>query len=152
MKNLFFVDCEANAPCPGFSHGRGLTEFGCVHYDSLETFHGKITNDWHEDVGVWQDFSDWVVALTPTDQRAVFVSDNVAYDWQWINYGLHHSRVYNPFGHSGRRISDFYAGLRGDFRKTQEWKRLRVTKHDHNPVNDAMGNVEAFKRILEGER
>lgn len=34
----------------------------------------------------------------------------------------------------------------------QEWKRLRITKHDHHPVNDAMGNVEAFARMLAGER
>ena len=40
----------------------------------------------------------------------------------------------------------------GDFTKTMGWKRLRVTRHDHNPVNDAMGNVEAFERLLKGER
>jgi hypothetical protein len=40
----------------------------------------------------------------------------------------------------------------GDFRAASKWKKLRITKHDHNPVNDAMGNVEAFERILKGER
>ena len=58
----------------------------------------------------------------------------------------------NPFGHSGRRIADFYAGLVGDFRSTQKWKRLRRTKHDHHPVHDALGNAEALIRILDGER
>lgn len=58
----------------------------------------------------------------------------------------------NPFGHSGRRIADFYAGLVGDFRSTQKWKRLRRTKHDHHPVHDALGNAEALIRIFEGER
>jgi hypothetical protein len=53
----------------------------------------------------------------------------------------------NPFGHSGRRIGDYHAGLAGDFRRAQDWKRFRVTPHDHNPVNDAMGNVEAFETI-----
>jgi len=24
-----------------------------------------------------------------------------------------------------------------------------VTKHDHNPMHDALGNVEAFAKILE---
>jgi hypothetical protein len=28
----------------------------------------------------------------------------------------------------------------------------RTTAHDHNRVNDAMGNVEALERILAGER
>ena len=58
----------------------------------------------------------------------------------------------NPFGHSGRRIADFYAGLVGDFRSTQKWKRLRRTKHDHHPVHDALGNAEALIRLLNGER
>ena len=58
----------------------------------------------------------------------------------------------NPFGHSGRRISDFYAGLTGKLTNTQAWKRLRITPHTHNPVDDAMGNVEAFERIFNGER
>jgi hypothetical protein len=58
----------------------------------------------------------------------------------------------HPFGHSGRRISDYYAGLTGRFGNTQAWKRLRVTPHNHNPVHDAMGNVEAFRRIQEGAR
>jgi hypothetical protein len=80
------------------------------------------------------------------------VSDNPAYDWQWINYGFDKHLGFNPFGHSARRISDFYAGLRGDWDNTQGWKRLRVTPHDHNPVNDAMGNVEAFERLMAGER
>jgi hypothetical protein len=58
----------------------------------------------------------------------------------------------NPFGHSGRRIADFYAGLLGDFRKTQNWKRLRRTKHDHHPVHDALGYAEGLIRLFEGER
>ena len=82
----------------------------------------------------------------------VFISDNVAYDWQWINFYFWRYFGMNPFGHSGRRIGDFYAGLTGDFRNTQRWKRLRKTKHDHNPVMDAMGNVEAFRRMMNGER
>jgi hypothetical protein len=52
----------------------------------------------------------------------------------------------------GRRIADFYAGLVGDFRSTQRWKRLRRTKHDHHPVHDALGNAEALIRIFDGER
>lgn len=46
----------------------------------------------------------------------------------------------------------FDEGLVGNFMDTQSWKKLRVTKHDHNPVHDAMGNVEVFERLLNGER
>ena len=40
------------------------------------------------------------------------------------------------------------AGLNRNWSNTQDWKLYRVTHHDHNPVHDAMGNVEAFERIL----
>jgi hypothetical protein len=162
MKNLIFVDCEATGPCPGLGE---LTEFGAVEYESRQTFHGvlfeakpkaeksvirELTGKAFDQVAVFTAFEGWIQSVT--NGRAIFVSDNPAYDFQWINYGFHHALGRNPFGHSGRRISDFYAGLQGDFYQTQAWKRLRVTTHDHNPVNDALGNVEAFERILKGER
>ena len=74
--------------------------------------------------------------------RPIFVSDNVAFDWQWVNWYLHNYTNGNPFGWSGRRIGDLWGGFKQDARAS--WKRLRKTRHDHNPVNDAMGNVEAL--------
>jgi hypothetical protein len=162
LKDLIFVDCEATGPCPGMGE---LTEFGAVHYVSRATFHGVLfasrpsavnpalserTGAAFDSVQVYAAFEEWLRSVT--SGRPVFVSDNPAFDFQWINYGFHHALGHNPFGHSARRISDFYAGLTGDFLNSQAWKRLRITPHDHNPVNDAMGNVEAFARILDGER
>lgn len=94
---------------------------------------------------VFAEFDQWLD--TVGKGRPIFVSDNPAYDFQWINYYFWHTLDKNPFGHSGRRISDYWAGLNKNFYNTQSWKRFRVTPHDHNPVNDAMGNVEAFKQI-----
>jgi hypothetical protein len=162
VRNLIFVDCEATGPCPGLGE---LTEFGAVEFSSRRSFHGvlfeaepdpddpahsMITGEAFDPEVVFTAFERWLHSVT--DGRCIFVSDNPAYDFQWINYGFHHAIGRNPFGHSGRRISDFYAGLMGDFGNSQGWKRLRVTPHDHNPVNDALGNVEAFARLLNGER
>ncbi len=150
MNNLVFVDCEANGPCPGI--GR-LTEFGAVHAVSKALFHGDLRTEAMETdevAAVFERFARWLMTYCPG--RPVFVSDNPAYDWQWINYEFHHNLGRNPFGHSARRIGDFYAGLTGDWRNTQKWKNFRITPHDHQPVNDSMGNVEAFERILKGER
>lgn len=159
---LIFVDCEATGPCPGKGE---LTEFGAVAYPSKETFHGilaesspteeylalsKVTGKRYDPVKVFSDFKEWLEKVN-NKKRVIFVSDNPAFDWQWINYGFHHHVGENPFGHSGRRISDFYAGLVHDFYETQGWKKFRITPHDHNPVNDAMGNVEAFEKLLQGE-
>ena len=101
-------------------------------------------------VQLFTDFEQWLLSLTYG--RCIFVSDNPAYDFQWINYGFHHAIGRNLFGHSGRRIGDFYAGLVGGFSESQAWKRLRVTPHSHHPVEDALGNCEAFRRMLKGER
>lgn len=161
--SLIFVDCEAYGGAP--SVGK-LTEFGAVEYKSRETFHGVIWKSTPDPANpaiplptelavehpsiVFQSFEDW---LKRFKAPYVFVSDNNGYDWQWINDGFWRYLNRNPFGHSSRRISDFYAGLRGHFyTPAREWKHLRRTSHDHNPVNDAMGNVEAFERMCKGER
>lgn len=146
--SLIFVDVEAflTSPCPGV--GGGMTEFGAVEFKTRDSFHG-ITSDERSWLDVFRGFEEW---LHRFPRPYVFISDNPAYDWQWINWHFRHHLGRNPFGHSARRIGDFYAGLRGNFWKSNEWKKLRVTPHDHNPVNDARGNAEAFDRMLKGER
>ena len=124
MNNLVFVDCEARGPSPVSGI---LTEFGAVHYVSRATFHGRLFEGRpdpdnpaipipgervateHE---VAARFAAWLREVCGKD-RPTFVSDNVAYDWQWIAGLFDRAELENPFGHSGRRISDYYAGLTG---------------------------------------
>lgn len=163
--SLIFVDCEAYGGAP--SVGK-LTEFGAVTLHNKDTFHGVIykstpsknnpaipeitsSEPINDPATVFKNFENWIIKVSGTS-RPIFISDNPAFDFQWINDGFWKYIGYNPFGHSARRIGDFYAGLVNDFRAASKWKHLRVTKHDHNPVNDAMGNVEAFQRIINGER
>jgi hypothetical protein len=139
---LIFVDCEAPYGCGSPAVG-DMTEFGAVDFDTRRTFHGRDCSR-----ETFAAFAEWIKEVSG-DARPVFVSDNPAYDWQWINFYFWRYTGANPFGHSARRIGDFYAGLKRDFRNTNGWKKLRTTPHDHNPVNDAMGNVEAFSALLE---
>jgi hypothetical protein len=158
MSNLIFVDVEATGQSP---IGGKMSEFGAVDYDTRDTFHGliwkarpdpenpakPILEHQVNDLGdVMEQFSEWIKAHTKG--RAVFVSDNPAYDWQWISAAFDQCHMNNPFGHSARRISDFWAGLQCDWSDTQSWKRFRATPHTHNPVDDAIGNVEAFEKIM----
>ena len=141
-QSLIFVDTEdANATPTGWT----LREFGAVDYDTRAWFHGEDCSR-----KTFVEFKQWLDRLAPG--RKTFISDNPAYDWAPIEWWFRYHLNENPFGWSARRIGDFYAGLVGDFRKSSEWKSLRITKHDHNPVHDAMGNVEAFERMLKGER
>ncbi len=159
----FFVDCEAYGGAPSTG---ALTEFGCVAYPGRETFHGRLIETVPEPSNpaipkptgrvfdakkVFTDFDIWLTKHAP-DQRIIMISDNPAFDFMWIAFEFHKHLGRNPFGHSARRIGDFYAGLVGNFSSPQKWKRLRITAHTHDPVMDAMGNLEAFERLMSGER
>lgn len=158
MSNFIFVDVEAVGISPVYGK---MTEFGAVHEKTRKTFYGQIYEstpdpknpaipiagkmiESYEDIAI--EFEQWLKEVGG-NERPVFVSDNPAYDWMWIAGMFDRAGRANPFGHSGRRLSDFYAGLMHDWGNTQGWKRWRKTKHDHNPVNDAMGNVEAFQEL-----
>ena len=92
---------------------------------------------------VMVDFATWL--KNNSVNKPVFISDNLAFDWSWINWYFHRFTGSNPFGFSGRRIGDLYCGMKMNSSLNSEWKRLyRKTKHDHNPVNDAIGNAEAL--------
>ena len=96
---------------------------------------------------VMDNFARWLGEQTKG--RPIFVSDNLAFDWQFINYYFHRFLGRSPFGFSGRRIGDLYAGLVKDASKATDWKKYRVTAHTHNPVDDAKGNAEALKKFKE---
>ena len=176
--SLIFTDVEAYGGCPSLGK---MTEFGMVDYKTRLTFHGIIIPSTPSkdnpavpvptfDSSVHSLFEKELDSLRIQENerrvalecnmwlkevskdRPVMVSDNPAFDFMWIADFFLRVLGHNPFGHSARRISDFYAGLCGDFHKTQQWKRFRITKHNHNPVHDCQGNVEAFARLLAGER
>ena len=157
------VDVEADGSIPGkFS----MVCFGAVIVEPTltKTFHGKvspISSEWiapalavsgftreehktfDDPAKVMKDFEDWITKNSKGNP--IFISDNPAFDWQWINHYFHTYLGRNPFGFSARRIGDLYCGMKMDSGLNSEWKRkLRKTSHDHNPVNDAKGNAEAL--------
>jgi hypothetical protein len=161
------VDVESDGPIPAeFS----MVCFGAVIFDEVldQTFYGQtrpisdrfnpealavsgFSREQHmrfdEPEGVMENFAGWLGKNSKG--RATFVSDNPAFDWQFINYYFHRFLGKNPFGFSARRIGDLYSGLVRDASKASEWKKYRVTAHSHNPVDDAKGNAEALKKIKE---
>ena len=165
--SFFIVDVEADGPYPG---GYSMVCFGAVLFDDIltTTFFGHvcpISDRWlpdalavsgysreeHESFDdpaeTMQSFAMWLGQHSKG--RPVFVSDNLTFDWQFVNFYFHRYIGGNPFGHSGRRIGDLYAGLMRDASKAGEWKKFRVTRHSHHPVDDAIGNAEALRRFRE---
>ena len=164
---LFSIDVESDGPCPGLY---SMISFGVVMVDMdlNKTFHGKVRPlpgaqrdeaaanisgislvehmSYPDAADVFVEFDKWLTKHN-RDGKPVMVSDNPAFDWQFMNYYAHMTLGKNPLGFSARRIGDFYAGLRKDFFAASAWKKSRKTAHDHNPVNDAMGNAEALLQM-----
>jgi DNA polymerase III epsilon subunit-like protein len=161
--SYIIVDVEADGPIP---YKYSMVSFGAIILDNSldKTFLGEtkpisdlwipdalkvsgISRDQHlkfnDPKEVMEDFTKWIKKNSTGNH--IFISDNPAFDWQWINYYFYTFLDHNPFGHSARRIGDLYSGMLMDTRKGNEWKRkFRKTKHDHNPVNDAKSNAEAL--------
>lgn len=161
--SFIVVDVEADGPIPG---EYSMVCFGAVLVtpELDKTFYGAVmpisqqfvpdalkvsgfSREQHmafdEPAVVMARFAEWLAANSKG--RHTFISDNPAFDWQFINYYFHKYLGNNPFGFSARRIGDLYCGMKMDTSLNYEWKRkLRKTSHDHNPVNDAKGNAEAL--------
>lgn len=101
-----------------------------------------------EHLAAWIDMYAGPCRENPAGDRPVFVADNPGFDAMWMTEAFDRNGVDNPFGTSSRRIGDLAAGLSGKWKNTSAWKRHRKTRHDHNPVNDALGNAEALETIL----
>ncbi len=162
----FIVDCEMNGPAPGLF---SMVSLGAVKLDKelKTTFYAEfapISMNFKQDaldiVGVSFEetlnypppidgmiaFRDWIKENN-TRNYPIFVADNPAGDFAFVNYYFHLYELGNPFGWSARRISDLYCGFKNDM--YSKWKHLRKTKHTHNPVDDAMGNAEALLAMQE---
>lgn len=158
--SFYVCDCESDGPIPG---EYSMVCFGAVKVESIltKTFYGKIkpiSNLWKPDAlsisgfsredhlmfdepeKVMRDFAEWLKETSVGSP--IFISDNNGYDFSFINYYFWKYYGSNPFGWSSRRIGDLYCGMKMDSRAS--WKHLRKTNHDHNPVNDSIGNAEAI--------
>lgn len=163
--SLIVVDVESDGPIPG---KYSMVCFGAVVVEPTlsKTFMGKtkpISELWNPEAlaisgfsredhntfadpkEVMESFANWI--KLHSKGKPIFISDNPAYDWQFINYYFHYYLGKNPFGYSARRIGDLYCGMVKD--AYAPWKKLRRTVHDHNPVNDAKGNAEVLLQMHE---
>jgi len=154
------VDVEADGPIPA---DYSMICFGAVIVDEAldKRFYGQLrpmsekwipeslrvsgfsreqTMQFKDPASTMAEFRDWL--KVNCRNQPIFISDNNGFDWQFINYYFHHFLGNNPFGHSSTNLGSLYKGLVKD--TSLNFKRLRKTKHTHNPVDDALGNAEAL--------
>lgn len=161
--SYIMIDVESDGPIPG---DYSMVCFGAVVVEPslAKTFYGQLrpvsekwipealavsgftreqTAGFDAPAAVMAAFARWVAEVS--SGRPMFVSDNNGYDWQFINWYLHHFTGGNPFGHSSMNLGSLYKGVVKD--TFANFKHLRKTQHTHHPVDDAMGNAEALLRI-----
>jgi DNA polymerase III epsilon subunit-like protein len=160
------VDVETDGEIPGdFS----MIEIGAVvvRPGLKDTFHGQlrpISDRWNPealkvsghtreqtltfgdptDVLTW--FETWLKEQN-VGKRLMFISDNNGFDFMFASWYFWRFLGRNPFGHSSTNLGSLYKGLIKDTYKN--FKHLRLTRHTHNPVDDAMGNAEALLHMKE---
>ncbi len=157
------VDVEADGPVPGLYSmisfaaiivdkdlNKTFKAFTCPiseKWDSLALHISCASRDEHlqypHPANAMRQFVIWL--KENSKGHPVFISDNLAFDWQFINYYFHSFIGKNPFGFSGRRIGDLYCGLVKD--AFAKWKHLRDTEHTHDPLDDVRGNAEVILKM-----
>lgn len=93
---------------------------------------------------VFTEFHEWIVENCGNNSP-VLISDNNQYDGSWINWYFLKFIGKNPFGFSSRRIGDLFSGATKNL--YYKWKKHRITKHNHDPLCDAIGNAEAVLHL-----
>lgn len=160
------VDVETNGPAPGLY---SMIEIGCVVVeDQSKTFFAQlkplpstlVLSEALQAIGrtaqetfeyppagfAIRDLDAWLQSL---EAKPIFFSDNNGFDFSFVNWYCWRFLDRNPFGHSSRSLPEFYAGGKHDLGKRQAWKKWRRTPHTHNALDDARGNVEALRTMLE---
>ncbi len=107
---------------------------------AVSVFTREATLEFDDPTSGMESFSHWITANTKG--RALFVSNNSGFDWQFINWYFWHFTGGIPFGHSSSNLDSLYKGMVKD--TFQNFKHLRKTAHTHDPVYDARGNAEAL--------
>jgi len=165
MKQKFVVvDIESDGPLQGIN---SIVCFGAIIVEPTltKTFYGQcrpiskvynaealaisgFTRKEHESFEepkvVFERFDKWL--RENIQGQPVLFSDNNGYDASWVNWYFHYFLNKNPFGWSSRRIGDLFCGFEKDL--YYKWKQHRISKHTHDPVDDARGNAEALLYLL----
>jgi len=154
------IDIESDGPIPG---DYSMISFGAIIVEEplKTTFYAKlkpISDKWIPEAlsisgftreetltfddpkVVMKNFNEWIEQVSKG--KALFISDNNGYDWQFINWYFHHFLKNNPFGYSSTNLGSIYKGMQKNM--SLNFKHLRKTTHTHNALDDANGNAEAF--------
>jgi len=168
--SYFSIDIETDGPIPG---EYSMIKIGAVYVDPLRKLDNRfyanlkpisdkycqetldITKTTREktlryaDPRKMMDLFKYWINQTNVTFHPVFISDNNGFDWMFVHWYFEKflGLKQDPFGWSSRNLNDIYHGLAKDM--CSSFKKLRKTKHTHNPVEDAIGNAEALLAMMD---
>lgn len=92
-------------------------------------------------------FKQWVDENNKPGTRPMFFSDNNGFDFMFTHWYFIHFLGDDPFGWTSRNLQDISKGMNRNM-KNRGFKKMRETKHTHNPIMDAKGNAEVFLKMI----
>ncbi len=89
------------------------------------------------------DISD--LMKTTSTKEVVYVSDNLAFDWKYMDFYCWMYLGENPLGYAGRDIPSISMGM---YDSRGIWERYRTEDHTHGGLEDARGNAGALAQMI----
>jgi len=166
--SCYIIDIEADGPIPG---DYSMIEIGAIKltenldntfYLDIKPMTNKFSipalasigktreetcNFHHEPDAAIFLFKEWVQGNNKEGTRPMFFSDNNGFDFMFTHWYFMHFLGVDPFGWTSRNLQDIFRGMKMDM-NNRGFKKMRETKHTHNPVDDSLGNAEALLKMI----
>lgn len=166
--SAFIVDIEADGPIPG---DYSMIEIGAVKLtenlhstfyvdimpisdkfeqsalDSIGKTRKETLDFQHAATHAMRLFKEWIEENNKPKTRPMFFSDNNGFDFMFTHWYFVHFLSEDPFGWTSRNLQDIFRGMNFNM-KNRGFKKMRITKHTHNPVMDAKGNAEVLIKMI----
>lgn len=96
-----------------------------------------------------QQFSDWLRASIPQEEKPLFMGFNAPFDWMFVCDYFHHYLGGNPFGHAAMDIKSFYMGFGRVSWEETSMAALTSIPLRHNALEDARDQADLFLSLLQ---
>lgn len=113
----------------------------------------KLAEEGTEPEEALRRFEAWIQAVTPPEEKPVFVGFNAPFDWMFVNDYFQRFLKENPFGHAALDIKSFYMGLANVSWSQTAMRNLAIRYLDHqalthHALRDAIDQAILFHKML----
>jgi hypothetical protein len=145
------IDLTAKPPRTGY-HPDSMKYAGGITFEELLS--------WPDPSLVMPEYVEWIYDLCEPNTKPFLLTDNTGHDKKWwdmyIDLFVPYTGSETLLGHSSQSIKDRFNGFKQGYEAAlgyevpEEYRSLEAmatTKHDHTPLNDALGRAEAMLKL-----